>query len=247
MKTLSRNFLTACAVFVTPQMVSAGDRIAVRAVLFPSGGPAEEFVVAPDGKGPLVPVAVPATGFSEETELPRAGTWRLGHRPDPAAKVDEIAIVEPPAGDKAWLVLLRDAGTDPADVSPPDDESTDGESEDGAEGASYQVRVIDADVRSFGGGSVLVVNFAKVPIEIETGGKTTAIAPDGETVIAFGEEEGANQPVKFLFIHNDRKRPFVATNWSVRDNRRRLAVVLPTGEGAPPKVVTLDDLLGRDD
>lgn len=179
------------------------------------------------------PLPVSAGRLSEPVALPRAETWVFGSQGEDGFV--ERCRVQPPSESKVWLVIA------PAPASAEDGETVE-EGEEVEEAPALSAHAIGIDGKALRQGGVLVLNASPTAVEMQAGDETLRIEPQERKIHHPEVEFGAGYPVKFHFLHHDRMRPFVTTNWFRGENRRRLAVVVGEGGTPLPKLVVADEV-----
>lgn len=219
------------------------ETVSVKAAMIPIPAPGESVGLWTGDRTPTKEVPVGGPGFSATVLLPRLEVWRFGHiAGEPGKKhFEEIGRVTPPPGNRVWLVFCQQE----ADRTPDAQESENPPEEGSGSKPAWDVLALEVDQASFPGGSAMILNRSGGPVEVEFGGETIVVEAKESAVLKPSSESESGHPVRFSYKRNDRKRPFVATNWLLSQSRRRLAVVIPQRENSPPKLITVDEILER--
>lgn len=224
------------------------DQVSVKAAMIPIPPPGESVELWMGDRSPTKEVKVGGPGFSEPMTLPRLEQWRFGHTTGKGGKkqFEEIGQVSPPPGSQVWLVFCQQREESGMGIEPEKHDPEEASPEEDLDSMPLcDVLAIEAGEDRFPGGSALVVNRSTGTIDVEINGETVEIEAGGQATLRPPTESLGNLPVRFHFDRKGKKRLFISTNWSLSDNRRRLAVVVPGPEGSGPRLVTVDETLGR--
>lgn len=196
--------VTLCLILPSMALAQEEEKITLQFVSFPKSTSPEpvELLI---GEGKTMEVKIPSNALSEPYQVPLLSKWVVGKSEIGQDEKTTFAIYGQGSAldSKNQLIILVRKGAENAD--------------------GMELIAVDNQRASFGGGSYLFMNVAKIDIAGEVGDQKFTIKPNARTILKpEGEDDAKVFQTMFYFRKDNEAKPFFSSKWPVNDKARSL-------------------------